>query len=200
MSEPAAFGPLLRRSRLDAGLSQEELAERAGLSVNGVSALERGRRASPRPETVRMLADALGLDPGARAALVAAARPELGMDDPAPPAAPAASPPLAAPALLLSTVAGARGVREGGAQPLLERLHAALRPREVLLLLDNCEHLVTAVAALVGDLLAACPRLAVLATSRERLRLRGEQELAVPPLAVPAPGAGTSPPSSVVGL
>src|SRR5918998_912967 len=95
MSEPAAFGPLLRRSRLDAGLSQEELAERAGLSVNGVSALERGRRASPRPETVRMLADALGLDPGARAALVAAARPELGMDDPAPPAAPAASPPLA---------------------------------------------------------------------------------------------------------
>ena len=54
----------------------------------------------------------------------------------------------------------------------------------------------TAVAALVGDLLAACPRLTVLATSRERLRLRGERELAVAPLAVPAPVAGTDPASS----
>ena len=79
MTEPAIdrFGPLLRRLRLVAGLSQEELAERAGLSGRGISDLETGCRATPRPETVRLLADALGLDAAARAALVAAARPEL---------------------------------------------------------------------------------------------------------------------------
>ena len=89
MTEPAIdrFGPLLRRLRLVAGLSQEELAERSGLSARGISALETGYRATPRPETVRLLADALGLDAAARAALVAAARPELAARaerDPAP--------------------------------------------------------------------------------------------------------------------
>ena len=57
----ARFGQLLRRHRLAAGLSQAELAERAGLSTDGVGALESGRRASPRPYTVRALADALAL-------------------------------------------------------------------------------------------------------------------------------------------
>ena len=71
------FGPLLRRLRLAAGLSQEELAERSGLSRRGISALETGYRATPRPETVRLLADALGLDDAARAELVTAARPEV---------------------------------------------------------------------------------------------------------------------------
>ena len=69
------FGPLLRRLRLVAGLSQEELAERSGRSARGISALETGYRAMP-AETVRLLADALALD-AARAELVAAARPEL---------------------------------------------------------------------------------------------------------------------------
>ena len=59
-AERAAFGAALRRRRLAAGLSQEALAGRAGLSLRGVSDLERGRRA-PRPETVRLLAEALGL-------------------------------------------------------------------------------------------------------------------------------------------
>jgi predicted ATPase/DNA-binding CsgD family transcriptional regulator/transcriptional regulator with XRE-family HTH domain len=79
MTEPATdrFGPLLRRLRLVAGLSQEELAERSGLSARGISALETGYRATPRPETVRLLADALGLDAATRTELVAAARPEL---------------------------------------------------------------------------------------------------------------------------
>jgi len=56
------FGRLLRQHRRASGLSQEELAQRAGLSVDAVAALERGRRRAPRPLTARMLADALGLD------------------------------------------------------------------------------------------------------------------------------------------
>ncbi|MDQ3655155.1 MAG: helix-turn-helix domain-containing protein, partial [Chloroflexota bacterium] len=59
--ESSAFGDLLRSRRVAAGLSQERLAERAGLSLRGISDLERGVRRSPRLETVRMLADALGL-------------------------------------------------------------------------------------------------------------------------------------------
>ena len=70
----APFGELLKRYRLAAGLSQEELAERAGLSPRGVSDLERGARTQPRPGTVRLLADALGLGGDDRAAFVAAAR------------------------------------------------------------------------------------------------------------------------------
>src|ERR1039457_3147782 len=68
------FGALLRHSRLEAGLSQEALAARAGLSVGAGASLERGRRRSPRASTVTALADALNLAPEARAALVHAAR------------------------------------------------------------------------------------------------------------------------------
>src|SRR5215208_3648331 len=74
---PASFGDLLRQLRSAASLSQEELAARGGLSVRGISDLERGARHAPRLETVRMLADALSLGEGARAALLAAARPGL---------------------------------------------------------------------------------------------------------------------------
>ena len=76
MSEAtASFGDLLRQLRSAASLSQEELAARGGLSVRGISDLERGARSAPRLETVRMLADALEVGPEARAALLAAARP-----------------------------------------------------------------------------------------------------------------------------
>jgi len=68
----AEFGGLLRRYRLAAGFSQEALAERAGLSVDAVAALERGRRSRPRAFTVRLLADALGLEAAERAALIEA--------------------------------------------------------------------------------------------------------------------------------
>jgi predicted ATPase len=67
-----AFGARLRRLREGAGLSQEELAERAGLSSHAVSALERGTRTRPYPHTVRALADALGAGDHERAALIAA--------------------------------------------------------------------------------------------------------------------------------
>jgi len=73
----ASFGDLLRQLRSAASLSQEELAARGGLSVRGISDLERGARHAPRLETVRMLADALSLGEGDRAALLAAARPGL---------------------------------------------------------------------------------------------------------------------------
>src|SRR5579871_6726304 len=68
------LGSELRRHRVAAGLSQRELAERAGLSRRGLSDLERGVRRSPYPATVRRLAAALGLDEDARAAVVAAAQ------------------------------------------------------------------------------------------------------------------------------
>jgi predicted ATPase/DNA-binding XRE family transcriptional regulator len=72
MDEVAGFGKLLRRYRERAGLSQEALAERAGLTVHAVSALERGLRRRPYPNTLRTLADALGLMEADRAALAAA--------------------------------------------------------------------------------------------------------------------------------
>ena len=64
MSETETFGVLLRRYRLAASLSQEALGERAGLSANAIAALERGRRKTPRPATVLLLADGLGLSAG----------------------------------------------------------------------------------------------------------------------------------------
>ena len=68
-----SFSTLLRRHRLAAALTQERLAERAGISVTGIAALERGRRRAPRLSTVRLIAEALSLDAGARAELTAAA-------------------------------------------------------------------------------------------------------------------------------
>src|SRR5215207_9651589 len=71
-----SFGSVLRR-RVAAGLSQEELAERSGVSVRGIGDLEQDRRSTPRLATVRLLADALRLDETGRAELISAARPDL---------------------------------------------------------------------------------------------------------------------------
>src|SRR6185436_12235571 len=93
-----AFAARLRRHREAAGLSQEALAERAGLSAGGIGALERGVRSAPQRETVRRLARGLGLSPADAAALEAAVartrgplRPPGGA--PAAAAAPTAAPP-----------------------------------------------------------------------------------------------------------
>src|SRR5262245_39292683 len=75
VTRPASpFGALLRGHRLAAGLTQEGLAECADLSARAVSDLERGVKRGPRPDTLRLLARALGLDSEARSALAAAAR------------------------------------------------------------------------------------------------------------------------------
>jgi predicted ATPase/DNA-binding SARP family transcriptional activator len=89
------------------------------------------------------------------------------------------------------TVLGVRDTPAAGEPvPPPERLAGALRDRQLLLVLDNCEHLVEEVAALVERLLKAAPGVRVLATSREPLGLSGEVVRDVPPLEVPAPDAG----------
>jgi predicted ATPase/DNA-binding NarL/FixJ family response regulator len=93
--------------------------------------------------------------------------------------------PVRDPALVMVELAQAMGVEPRGGTDLAGQLAAALGHQERLVVLDNCEHLLAA-APDVGRVLAACPRLRVLATSRERLRLSAEQEFPVPPLAMPA--------------
>ena len=74
--DPSPVGELLRHHRIAAALSQEALAERAGLSARAIGDLERGVHQVPRLETVRLLADALGLEEADRAELLAAAHPQ----------------------------------------------------------------------------------------------------------------------------
>ena len=267
-SEDEAFGLLLRRHRVAAGLSQEQLAERSGLTAQGISALERGLRQTPYPDTVRRLAAALGLSDTDHAAFHAAVvrgrRPvsipapprDAATASPGTPSAPAHHLPaqptsligrarevadgvallreddmrlltltgpggvgktrlalhvadearglfddgivfvaLAAlrdPDLVAATIAGALGARDMGGRSLPESVRAYLRDKRLLLLLDNFEH-VAAAAPLVADLLAACPGVVVLATSRAALHVRGERVYPVPPLATPDPARLPSP-------
>ena len=239
---PALFGELLRRHRAAAGLTQEELAERAGLSVRGLRYLERGLH-RPYRDTVQRLLEVLALSPEDHRLLAEAARPRgvsalagdrQGGGLPVPPspligrerdvaavadllrradvsvvtltgpggvgktrlalevAADLRSAfaggvvwvPLAAltdPTLVPSAIAQALGLTETGALPVQEALTISLRDRPVLLLLDNFEH-VAAAAGLVSDLVAGCPQLKVLITSRAALRLRSEHEFFVAPL------------------
>ena len=100
--------------------------------------------------------------------------------------------PLADPALVPLAVTRATGCVPVPTRPLDAELIRHLQPRQVLLLLDNCEHLLAAVAELVAPLLSFCPALQVLATSRAPLRIRGEYVLSVAPLSVPRAGDGRS--------
>jgi predicted ATPase/DNA-binding XRE family transcriptional regulator len=255
------FGVLLRRYREAAGCSQEELAERAGLSKNAIGILERGERRHPFPDTLRRLAAALELSEAEHEQLVAAARTARNAHEPPPHEPPpatlrvagrtgstrqslpeygealigreheatealhllqrpevrlltltgaggvgktrlavevarqalhlfldeAAFVPLALvqdPGLVIPTIARTLGLSESGTQALRETLHGYLHDRELLLVLDSCEHLLEG-AREIADLLRACPRIRVVATSRAPLRLHGEQEYLVPPLGMP---------------
>lgn len=249
---PGPFGVLLRRYRTAALLTQEELAARAHLSSDTIRALESGKRRAPRPDSARLLADALGLPDAEREALLVAAHPGEGAnaapnaDDglarrPAPLAvqpnlllgrdaelrtirqrltesharlltltgpagvgktrlALAVAPqvaddfpdgvalvdlaPIRDPELVLPTIARVVGLAETGGQPLIARLSDALRDRALLLVLDNFEQVLPAAAAL-SDLLATCPHLTLLVTSRVPLRLRWEWTLRIAPLPTP---------------
>ena len=250
------FSARLRRLREAAGLSQEELAERAGLTPNAVGTLERGARRHPYPATVRALADALGLDEAERATLAASApkRGRAAAEPPEPCPVPQrpASPigrdrelaaiagllsggetrlltltgpggigkttlarqaaadlaprfaegtvfvdltPVRDAALVSPAIARALGLREGDAV----RLSGRLRERALLLVLDNVEQVVEAAPELAA-LLAACPRLAMLATSRVRLNVAAERVYPVPPLATAPTEAGEAEPSPAAAL
>ncbi|MGH2601404.1 MAG: ATP-binding protein, partial [Dehalococcoidia bacterium] len=94
--------------------------------------------------------------------------------------------PVTDPDLVETTIAHALGLQDMGAEPLADRLARLLGDTRLLLLLDNFEQVVTT-APLVTDLLGACAGLTALVTSRVRLRLSGEWEFPVPPLALAAP-------------
>lgn len=258
MAEMISFGELLRHHRLVAGLSQEALAERAGLSTDAIRALERGRRTAPRAETLAMLANTLALSPPDRTFFVSAATGlalvstatglALPRDAPRPDDLPPRLLPVPLTALIgregevaaitqlfradgarLVTLTGPGGVgktrlalavahalhaaypngvtfvdlsalrdplliepamvqglglREDGAVSPREMLIEYLREKQVLLVLDNFEQVIEA-ASLLLDLIVAVPRLAVMVTSRIPLRLRGEYQFPVLPLATP---------------
>ncbi|MFD6392100.1 protein kinase [Nocardia sp. NPDC060259] len=89
--------------------------------------------------------------------------------------------------LVVGIVAGALGLPDRSVRPLREILVEFLSDRELLIVLDNCEHVVSAVAELAGSLLRACSGLRILATSREPIGVDGESLLPIRPLAVPDP-------------
>ena len=242
---PGSFGAQLKALREAAGYTQEELATIAGLSVHGVSALERGERRRPHVDTVRALSAALDLSVPARDALVASARapaPATAVDElrhvslPVPLTAllgrdtdvRALRDLLADPAARLITLVGpggvgktrlalelareiadedacrvlfvglaalrnsafvapaiaeALGVLDDAGFDLPRRARLACEGQPTLLVLDNFEHLLD-MAPLVADLLTSVASLRVLATSRAPLRVRGEREYAVGPLAL----------------
>ena len=97
--------------------------------------------------------------------------------------------PLADPALVAQTIAAAVGVRELPGRPLLAVLLDWLRPKQLLLVLDNCEHLIDACAEAAASIVSACQEVHILATSREVLGIPGEVTWRVPPLSVPPANA-----------
>jgi len=96
--------------------------------------------------------------------------------------------PIREPGLVVSETARLLQVHEEPGQPMLQTLCTQLQQRHLLLVIDNCEHLVEAVAAMVHALLRSAPQLRILASSRVALRLAGEQTFPVLPLPAPAKG------------
>lgn len=249
ISGSSDFGALLRRHRLAAGLSQEALAERARMSSDGISALERGHRRTPQRETLALLIGALALSDGERQAFeTAALRPSMlrrgasvtvgpwsdvvtaslplsltsfvgreteleeiatllrehrlvtltggggvGKTQTALRVATALEPadgttrfvalgPISDSSLVLVAIASALGAQEVPNRPLLKTVLAHLRSRSMLIILDNCEHVIIEAANIATALLSSCPLIRILATSRERLKAPGEYAYRLPSL------------------
>jgi transcriptional regulator with XRE-family HTH domain len=244
------FGALLRRHRRAAGLTQEALAERAGLSVFGIQKLERGTT-HPYRDTAARLASVLELsaddadrfwaavEPVRRRGSVRSATPRSGPHHNLPIGVTSfvgreeelESIPsrlqsahlltltgaggsgktrlaievarrlvedyrdgvwlvelaqLADPTLVPHRVAAMLGVQEIASRPLAHALADSLRDSELLLVMDNCEHLLESCAALLDLLMRHCPMLQILATSREPIGIPGEVIYGVSPLASPS--------------
>ena len=90
--------------------------------------------------------------------------------------------PIGDPSLVAATIASTLGVQEMPNRPLIETLRAYLRNKSLLLMLDNCEHVIEQAAIMAEALLDGCPRVRILATSRERLRAAGERAYRLHPL------------------
>ena len=242
------FAQVLQDLRIARGLTQLELAERARLSVNAISLLERGERKAPRRQTIAALAAALELDAAGRLALESAVRATASMAEDDVPAAPINNLPAHATTFMgrraeiaairrrltrsqLVTIIGPGGIGKtriahevaastshlyaGGTvcldlAPLndgnvaiaelaailgvaqaqvstVDRLLAHTARLHLLIVLDNCEHLIGDIAPLASRILQAAPRVRLLATSRERLRIAGEALFVLPMLKVPSP-------------
>lgn len=255
------FADLLRQYRLVAGLTQEALAERAGLSVHGIQKLERAV-SHPYRDTAERLVAALQLGPEDAGRLRSTVQPvrrrsTLGRELPSAwsgntrpsghnlPGQPTSFvgrqreldeyrqciagatakyrlvtlvgaggcgktrlaiqaatgvvdwfadgvwfidlADVLDPSLVPQTVASTLGLRETSDLPLLTTLADTLRERELLLILDNCEHLLDACAEVVTKILRVCPHIRILATSREPLGVAGETPRRVPPMSTPDP-------------
>jgi predicted ATPase/DNA-binding XRE family transcriptional regulator len=242
----AELAALLKKFRIQAGLSQQALAERALISVQAVSALERGYRKAPYHVTLERIANALALSQEAREALEHSAPrsrgPRLadhgtlthnlprkltslfGRDDVVREiadlldTAPLVSivgtggigktrvaievgtrlvnrfphgvwfvelAPLNDAALVPHAVARALHLQESTQRPTLETLFAYLAQKRLLIILDNCEHVISEARTIAGSLLRECPSVALLTTSREGLNITGEQIYRISPLAFP---------------
>jgi predicted ATPase/DNA-binding XRE family transcriptional regulator len=228
---------------LEAGLSQEDLAERARISAAGIGALERGDRRTPQRETIALLANALGLDPTSRRAFEDAAKPTgrlrlgrgsvttgpsrttsssnlpltlttfVGRESDLADIATLLSEhrlvtltgaggsgktrtalevgaarnaagddvyfvdlaPFTDASLVVPAIASALGVKEVPNRPLLEVVLAFIERQRLLVVLDNCEHVIDDARSLAATLLHRCAGVRILATSREALNIAGER-------------------------
>jgi predicted ATPase/class 3 adenylate cyclase len=97
--------------------------------------------------------------------------------------------PLSDPALVPAITARTLGLREQSAAQMIALLQEYLEHKQLLLILDNCEHVIEACARLAGILLQSCPKLSILTSSREALGIAGEVSFRVPPLTFPEAGA-----------
>ncbi len=254
------FGELLRKHRQSAGFSQELFAERAGMSVDAVSALERGVRRAPHASSLDLLLTALELstsdalelkeaaarararsaesvaqtvsggnlsysvtsfigrqtevshlrkliaDEGCRLVTISGpggvGKSRLALEVVQQLAGAGgwivslAS--ISEPQRVAESIAETLGIKIGPAEPVIAALQRGLRESDSTIIIDNCEHLIDAAAEAVSAVISACPRVRIVTTSRERLRIHGEVVFTLSPL--PCPAAQTTTRDRSIGI